>query len=383
MKVDKSRVSHWFYLAATGAMAVLSMAIAPFTQRRRGHVLLYGHKLGGNLLGLYRELQRRGGEQVDFLTMDPAYHRQLRAAGERSLLAWSPRAAFALARAATLVSDHGLHSLQVLVGRARMRFVDVWHGIPFKGFDADDFRLQHRYDETWVASPRLAQLYTERFGFDAARVHPIGYARTDELVHPMVDRTALLRDFGLTRFTDRRFVLFAPTWKQDLQAREVFPFGLDEAEFVERMAATCTARGAVLLVRKHLNPGARETRATDDVAYLPYAQFPDTERLLQLADVLVCDWSSIAFDYLLLDRPTIFLDVEPPFRKGFSLGPEYRFGAIVDDLAALQSQLSSFLDDPAAYAARFGARARAVREAIYGDLADGRAARRGVDRLLG
>ena len=28
---------------------------------------------------------------------------------------------------------------------------------------------------------------------------------------------------------------------------------------------------------------------------------------------------SIAFDYLLLDRPTLFLDIPAPFKKGFSL----------------------------------------------------------------
>src|SRR5690606_40302310 len=60
-----------------------------------------------------------------------------------------------------------------------LRFFDVWHGIPFKGFDADDFRVQHRYDECWVASPLLRDLYIQRFGFEPQRVVATGYARTD------------------------------------------------------------------------------------------------------------------------------------------------------------------------------------------------------------
>ena len=63
-----------------------------------------------------------------------------------------------------------------------LAFFDVWHGIPFKGFDAEDFRVQRHYDETWVASPLLRDLYVDRFSFEPERVVPTGYARTDRLV---------------------------------------------------------------------------------------------------------------------------------------------------------------------------------------------------------
>jgi len=287
-----------------------------------------------------------------------------------------------LARAGTLVSDHGLHSLQLLLGRSGMRFVDVWHGIPFKGFDADDFRIQHRYDECWVASDSQRRLWVDRFGFEAARVVPLGYARTDVLVNAPPPREELLRAFGLESRGGTRFVLFAPTWKQDAQSRSIFPFGEDAEAFIGRLAAACASAGATLLVRKHLNSGDGQAAAPDHVVHLPYAVHPDTEALLLLSDVLVCDWSSIAFDYLLLQRPTIFLDVAPPFEKGFSLGPEYRYGEIVGSLDALIEAVVRALRQPEAVRRAQAARASAVREDIYGDRADGRAAARGADRLL-
>src|SRR3546814_11702319 len=79
------------------------------------------------------------------------------------------------------------------------------------------------------------------------------------------------------------------------------------------------------------------------VVAFPGDLYPNTEEILQISDALICDWSSIAFDYLLLDRPTYFLDVPPPFRKGLALGANYRFGPVVLGLEQLVAQLESWL----------------------------------------
>jgi CDP-glycerol glycerophosphotransferase (TagB/SpsB family) len=378
MKIDRRSPRHWLYLALFAANVLAALLLRPL--RRRGprrRIVLYGHKLNGNLLALYRRLASVPDYEVAFLTLDPAYARALAAQGANHQLATTPGCARWLATAAAVISDHGLHALGLMLGRSDLKFIDVWHGIPFKGFDADDFRVQHRYDEVWVASPLLRKLYTGRFGFDPARVHTTGYARTDRLVKPAADRSALRRQFGLG---DGPVVLFAPTWQQDARGRSIYPFGLDAGAFLDALARTCRPHGATVVVRAHLN-SALTAPARESAVYLPHAQFPDTEALLLASDVLVCDWSSIAFDYLLLDRPTLFLDVPAPFRKGFSLGPEHRFGPVVSDLEALRQRLDQALGQPAAYRAEFGARHQAERAAIYGDFADGRAAERGAERL--
>jgi len=59
--------------------------------------------------------------------------------------------------------------LHLLLKLTDMKFIDVWHGIPFKGFDADDFRALHDYDAVLVASPSMKSMYEGKFGFDSAR----------------------------------------------------------------------------------------------------------------------------------------------------------------------------------------------------------------------
>jgi CDP-glycerol glycerophosphotransferase (TagB/SpsB family) len=382
MKIDKRDPRHWLALVRLGLATLAAIVLRPLRRRAgRPLVLFYGHKLNGNLLALYRYLRETpaAGLEPRFLGIDAGHVAELRQAGEPAVLGTRLAGVGALADCAAIVTSHGLHSMQPLLRFSDIRFVDVWHGIPYKGFDAEDFRVQQRYDEVWVASPLHRALYLERYGFDPGIVHATGYARTDRLVSKAEDPAALRRAYGLP--AQCKLVLFAPTWAQDAQGRSLYPFGQSEADFLEALSGVAAHCGATIMMRAHQNSGTQAGAGYPNVLAVPAGRFPDTEGLLLVSDVLVCDWSSIAFDYLVLDRPTLFLDVPSPFRKGFSLGPEYRFGPVLGSLDALLEQLRVALLRPDDYHAAHGGAHRRVREEVYGGLCDGRASARGAARL--
>jgi CDP-glycerol glycerophosphotransferase (TagB/SpsB family) len=382
MKVDKRNWKHWVRLGRFAGNVAIAILARPFLRhRQRRRVLFYGHRLCGNLLPIYRHIRQDPGCGIDvaFLTMDPDYHRTLIAAGERSLLASSPDGLRWLATVDAIVSDHGVHALLPMLWLSDARFLDVWHGIPFKGFDAADFKVQRRFDEAWVASPLLKALYVERFGFDADRVHATGYARTDILVRRDGDVAEIRREFGIPPVG--KVILFAPTWKQDEENRSIYPFGIPEREFLQILSALAQRNGACVVIRTHLNSGRGGGEILPGLVYSPFAERPETERLLLATDLLVCDWSSIAFDYLLLGRPAIFLDVEPPFRKGLSLDRSFRYGAVAGSPAELGEMAGLLLADDDAWESNYGRDAEGIKNRIYGDLADGKATGRCVERL--
>jgi CDP-glycerol glycerophosphotransferase len=387
MKIDKRNPLHWCYLAASGLWVALAILLRPLVPARSGRkrVLLYGHKLGGNLLALYRYLGQNHADDIEvaFLALDPEYARQLSEQGEAVVHATSAHCLSWLATAEALVSDHGLHAMAPLVRFSSMKFVDVWHSIPFKGFDGDDFRVQHRYDEIWVASGSQRELWIDKYGFRPGIVHATGYARTDCLVRKDRDVGEILRGIGVDPVDCGKVILFAPTWQQDSSNRSLFPFGLEAEEFLGALSGLAGDLGATVLLRTHLNSGSsRQGGRFARVVHVPYASYPDTEAILLASDALVCDWSSIAFDYLLLDRPAFFLDVEMPFRKGFSLGPEYRYGMIVSGLDELIEGLRATMRDPGGYWQAHAGRHAEVKRSVYGEYADGRASARCSDRLL-
>lgn len=382
MKIDKRDPRHWLILLRQGLFTLVAICARYLYPRpSRPVVVLYGHQLSGNLKALYEQWQRTHTEDFDcyFLSLDPVYGPVLRAQGVNVLCCGNLRDMLLVGRSSAIVTDHGLHAMSPLLSLTNIKFIDVWHGIPFKGFIPDDFRVQHRYDEVWVSSPLLKEIYVEKFGFPASIVHPLGYARADKLFRKEEPDPSLRRraDIG----ESERVVLYAPTWQQDDNGRDLFPFGESQDSFIERLSDICRTHKATLVIRSHLNASI-STRLFDNVRYCSMKDFPDAEGLLLLTDILICDWSSIAFDFLATDRPTIFLDVEPPFKNGFSLGKEYRFGRTAEDIASLTSYLAMTLENSDSYFSSQGRYHKEITRLAYGNNTDGYVAERQLARLI-
>lgn len=371
MKIDKRRPVHWLLLFQQGLYTLIAIGMRYITARpNKPVVILYGHQLSGNLKALYEEWDRSFREKFEmyFLSLGPDYPALLENQGVNVLRCNRLREMVKVGRSNVMITDHGLHAMQPFIHLTNIIFIDVWHGIPFKGFVPDDFRLQHRYDEVWVSSPLLKKIYVEKFGFKPEIVYDMGYARADRLFRNDPPDPAFRIRAGIPG--ENKIILYAPTWKQDDQGRELFPFNEGQESFIRALSQVCRMHSATLVIRSHLNAQIGQQQF-DNVVYCPMAEFPDTEGLLLNVDVLICDWSSIAFDYLALDRPTIFLDVVPPFKNGFSLEKEYRFGKVANDMASLETLLIGTLADPEKYNDEQGARHIDISEQVYGTRRNG------------
>ena len=381
MKIDKRNPLHWYYLLQQGVYALAGACARRLSRKpQKPLVILYGHQLSGNLKALYHEWLNGHQHAFDcyFLSLDPEYSRQLFEQNVNVLRCQKLSDMLLVGRADAIITDHGLHAMSVLMKLTNIKFIDVWHGIPYKGFIAEDFLVQHDYDEVWVSSDLLKEIYQTTFGFRPDIVHNMGYARVDKLFLRSSPAHDLLEQASIP--ADQKIVLYAPTWQQDDQGRELFPFGISQDIFIQRVSDVCKQHNATLVIRSHLNARIG-THLSENVRYCSMKEFPDSEALLQHTDILICDWSSIAFDFLALDRPTIFLDVAPPFKNGFSLGPEYRFGAIATDLPTLEAHLTTALGEPQRYYDHYLGKHQSVTAQVYGENTDGTSAKKQLGRL--
>ncbi|WP_339675120.1 CDP-glycerol glycerophosphotransferase family protein [uncultured Zhongshania sp.] len=380
MKVDKRNPWHWLWLGLMTFNALLAVLLRRFIASNN-QVVLYGHKLNGNLGAIYRESLKYDELSLTYLTMDYPYYRQLKRQGISVVWAGSPQALKLIVRAKALISDHGLHSLVLLLDYSSLRFIDVWHGIPFKGFDKDDFKVQHRYDEIWVASEFMADLYEKKFGFKRQKLKATGYARTDVLVNPgKISRDELMREYDIP-VTDRKVILYAPTWKQDDAERSLYPFGMVETEFLRELSQVAEEHSCIFLIRMHMN-ASQGSKQSENIYAVPADKYPNTERLLLLTDILIYDWSSIVFDFLLLDRPAIYLDVPPPFRKGFSLDGSYRYGEAVKDLAEFKLVIAESVETLEAGLPSIDEQRETIKTLVYQHYADGSSSDRACQEVL-
>jgi CDP-glycerol glycerophosphotransferase len=271
------------------------------------------------------------------------------------------------------------------------RYLQTWHGTPLKRIHYDvllvpEGRLDYldqdvaRWD--WLLSPNAESTprLQKAFGFDGP-LWETGYPRNDLLLSPEADevRAAVRAELGLD--DDETVVLYAPTWRDDEKLDETLtdvPMHLHLGALVERLGAD-GARHRVLARLHNLMTDRSHAEVAPGVVDVSY--YRDVRELCLAADVLVTDYSSVMFDFVLTGKPVVFYAYDlDRFRdeiRGFyfDLAPVAP-GPVVATEEALVDVLLRQADVTAEYAERY----RAFRE-TYGHLEDGHATERVLARL--
>ncbi|MDQ0796061.1 CDP-glycerol:glycerophosphate glycerophosphotransferase [Streptomyces sp. B1I3] len=306
---------------------------------------------------------------------------------------WSWRYLWALARAEYWVDNQGFP--QHLRKPSGTTYLQTWHGSAYKrmGFDETRVRMQNapqrerlrravqRFDHFLVRSEHDVRTLARAYRLPEESLLRTGYPRNDALVaarardetEGRLPRPPLAAELGLP--DHRKVVLYAPTFRAVPGRRRRRPLLLDAARFAERFGDDYT-----LLVRAHYLEAA-SLPVCPPGTVVDVSGHHDVSELLALADVLVTDYSSIMFDYALLDRPIVLfapdLDAYAADRGSYFDLREKAPGPVVgteDELFAVLARLKSadtgFQERRTAFAEEFGGydrgdAARAVVDTVF------------------
>lgn len=292
----------------------------------------------------------------------------------------SLRGWWATARAGVLVVTHGLGDVNRYAVSGGF-VVQLWHGIPLKRIGLDSpattqvpavpgagllrrlvgllYRgAAQRIRVMPAASDRAKGRLESAFALGDGRVVVTGEPRVDVLSAGTAEERRATASALLTGVTgplapNARAVLYAPTWRDG----EDDPSVPSAAEWV-RIIAMLEAQDAVLFVRSHPLgagdyqpplPSARVRTLDSDV-------LRDVTPALPRFDVLITDYSSLAYDVGLLGTPVLYLapDAEDYARTRGFYG---RYQDVAgDDIAqnwrGLLDQLETLLSDESAFTRR-------------------------------
>lgn len=291
-----------------------------------------------------------------------------------------------------LVGIPGFHpDITVLDNRVPLRssskkgFV-LWHGFGWKGpNDREEFkvlhsRLRHAFgdplspnpDFNWSCfGPTDFQHRSRISGFAPENCRIVGAASHDDLRQPF-DK-ALAQPFYPFDIVRRRTVLIAPTWHYG----ELFAHWGRDADLVEQLLAHLERRGVNVILRMHdrFRFEAPYLAFLDDLArrhpnlLLKFKdRHPDNFLDLQVADVLISNYSSIACLYYATRRPALHIypvrDADEEFlwrthtllgqrkrkvanaRFVWTMSPDEHGGLQARDFAALIAGIDRALDEP-------------------------------------
>ena len=191
----------------------------------------------------------------------------------------------------------------------RRLVIHLGHGTPLKciGMMEKDGKLlkkmyyllcQTNISYSLASSPFVADIIQKSIGFSKKHVLINGQPRTEVLFKEPLKLSELNNGFT--------HILYAPTWRQHSKIK-LFPF---EDFSLTELQSFLSKEKIIIHIRFH--PAYEEDIPKDilsleNVSLFSAKKYSEIMDYLNLFDVLITDYSSIYFDYMLLERPMIFL----------------------------------------------------------------------------
>ena len=177
--------------------------------------------------------------------------------------------------------------------------ISVWHGVPYKkmftDLDIEHYQtaLEYCYGTDLMVSP--SKFYSDKFLRDSmlynGEILETAVARTDSLFLSEEEQNNIKNELGIPR--GKKVLLYAPTYRKE--GKVSLPF---DSKAVLR---NLPENNWVIVTKFHyLNVMKKDKNVIDCTNY------PVVNNLLSIADLLVTDYSSLFFDYSVLDKPAIF-----------------------------------------------------------------------------
>lgn len=239
-----------------------------------------------------------------------------------------------------IVISHGVHDVPGMTSRHSCAFaVHVGHGIhAFKNKRPPYLKTMDQFGDMFdlmLASSPFEKKIKERWGVGSDKIAVTGLPRYDVLL-----------DKQHTTSPDPSRIVYMPTWRRNEPA--AYARAVEGLIQSERLAQLLSAYGARLDVVFH--PMARDllsSRISDPPSDLiRVADASDPQDLFVQAGALVTDYSSVAWDFVFLDKPVLFYQFDRETYAA-SFGPDMRGrawpGAVSTTEAGLVADLERYL----------------------------------------
>ncbi len=211
--------------------------------------------------------------------------------------------------------------------------LDLWHGFPLKamgdmiaGISRDEPNIREKVWSLANAVISYSQLYSSLFnacvGVGGDKFVITGAPRNDLLIKS--DGKSILSDILCEDLNGKKIIFFLPTFRNTLSGRNDGNksrdniFGMEQFDNIS-FNNFLKENGIILFAKLHPHEEsifikAMEGMKTENIRILSNALIEKNSyelyEILNSADLLITDYSSVYFDFLLLDKPIIFTPVD-------------------------------------------------------------------------
>lgn len=266
-----------------------------------------------------------------WITSNPQVCNKIRSSGGRSYMRWSVKGIYFCLTGKNWFYNCYINDINIFFSRNAVK-INLWHGIPLKKieFDIRSGPLANKFQNPgfftkWVTSPapfRAADYilstseqvthtsFASAFKTDPKNCLALGYPRNDVFFKSEEERTSIVNrwDPSETKVLIDKIknfehcFIYMPTW------RDSNPDFLEESGWnFASLNASLSKEGILLLLKLHVMTPMSTLKKAENLSHIHIMQATeDVYNILPITSALITDYSSILFDYLLLDKPIIY-----------------------------------------------------------------------------
>lgn len=217
--------------------------------------------------------------------------------------------------------------------RNSTQLVQVWHaGGAFKKFGKDSLQniknennmenciaCHSQYDKAIVSSEEIVDIYANAFGINRENVLPLGLARADKFYNE--EQKKNIKNNFIKRYSNilnKKVVLYAPTFRDG--ERKKFDLKLDLEYLYNNLPDEY-----IIITKMHpfikngVNVPFNLSNRIMDLS------FEDIDDLMIVSDILITDYSSMIFEYAIMEKPMIFFAYDLPLYNNSLRGFYYDY----------------------------------------------------------
>jgi|SRR5699024_5492743 len=205
----------------------------------------------------------------------------------------------------------------------------TWHGTPLKKIGEDAIYKRNKYDLLCAQGKYDERIFQHAFNMKTEKIICSGLPRNDVLAHNWEKSAQIKMKKKLQIPIEKKVLLYCPTfrdWKKDYAGMTV-----DLKKWKRKLGEDYS-----ILFRSH-----SKVIKENDINYknewiIDVSNYHDINDLMIASDILITDYSSVMFDYSILERPIICYtyDYEEYFTKRglyFDIRTELPGGSISED----------------------------------------------------
>ncbi len=287
--------------------------VRAFSFLRKPRILFLDEKrdvLAPSMLALYNRLIERGFDKNYTIKCS------LRNTESISYSKLSTVAVIAkIAKADIIIVDDYVPAFNSVALHKNVKVIQLWHaGAGFKGVGyarwghfgcPAPFSAHRRTDFAITDSLAIRDFFSEPFGILEEQVIPTGMPRMDEYLSEDNRRRVTEKLYAsYPAFKGKRVILFAPTYRGRNRKTSYYPCELIDFEGLYRY---CSDVDAVVIFKMH--PWVADEVAIEEKyrdRFFPMNSYPNINELFYITDLLITDYSSCMYEFLLMKKPMLF-----------------------------------------------------------------------------